>query len=103
MIVTYHIVHLETSLDEPCEALHVGQGVDTLHAHSLEPETSTAISEVFAERHKVDNLFAGWVLEHSLCLACNAVWHVEVSHHHAGLVAGEPEDARLDIVGRLVR
>lgn len=99
---TYHVVHLEASLDELCQGLHPGGRVSSLATHALVPEGETRVSPLSLKRNELHNLLALGVLEHGLGLAGPLVRQVKVAHNHAGLIRGESEDRRLDLVVALV-
>ena len=99
----WKIVYLETGLDLLGKTLHVGTRVYALCSSSLEPEAQAAITEVSLEGHKVHDLLALVIVEHSLGLTTDLVWQVEVAHNHTSCIRVEPENSRLHIILPLIR
>ena len=101
--VTYHIVHLNTSLNLFINRLHIGGLPHSLKVHTLESKCKCIITESFLQLDHLHNLFTGSVLKLGLCLTWDTVRKIKVTNCHTRLVRFIPKDTRLNLVVRLTR
>ena len=101
--MTYHIIHLYTSLDLFINRLHIGSLPHSLKVHTLKSKWKCIITESFLQLDHLHNLLTWWVLKLGLCLTRDTVRKIKVTNCHTRLVRFVPKNTRLNIVVWLTR